>query len=85
MHHLLTKQSTDQETEFGAYVGIDWANEKQLWSLEVAAIRKREKGEVEHSPEAVGEWINGLIVRFPGTAGSRLFRAIARSGAEYVV
>lgn len=59
------KQSTDKEPEFAAYMGIDWADKKHVWSLQVAATGKREEGEVEHSPEAVEGWINGLMVRFP--------------------
>ena len=59
------KESLVREPEFAAYVGIDWADKKHVWSLQVAATGKREEGEVEHSPEAVEEWINGLMVRFP--------------------
>jgi hypothetical protein len=60
------KQSTDEKAEFAAYVGIDWADQKHVWSLQVAATGKREEGEVEHSPEAVEAWINAWMVRFPG-------------------
>jgi transposase len=59
------KHATDEGPEFVAYVGIDWADQKHVWSLQVAATGKREEGEVAHSPEAVEEWINGLMVRFP--------------------
>ena len=60
------KQSTDEKAEFAAYVGIDWADQKHVWSLQVAATGKREEGEVEHSPEAVEAWISGWMARFPG-------------------
>ena len=60
------KPSLDRECEFAAYVGIDWADKKHAWSLQVATTGKREEGEVEHSPEAVEEWIQGWMVRFPG-------------------
>jgi transposase len=59
------KQSTGEKPEFAAYVGIDWADKKHVWALQVAATGKRQEGEVEHSPEAVEEWINALMVRFP--------------------
>ena len=59
------KHATDEGPEFVAYVGIDWADQKHVWALQVAATGKREEGEVAHSPEAVEEWINGLMVRFP--------------------
>lgn len=45
---------------------MDWADQKQAWSLPVATTGKREEGEVEHSREAVEEWIEGWRVRFPG-------------------
>jgi transposase len=60
------KQLTDEKAEFAAYVGIDWADQKHVWSLRVTATGKREDGEVEHSPEAVEAWINGWMARFPG-------------------
>ena len=60
------KQSLDRGSEFAAYVGMDWADKKHSWSLPVATTGKREEGEVEHSPEAVEEWIQGWMVRFPG-------------------
>ena len=60
------KQSTDEKAEFAAYVGIDWADQKHVWSLQVTATGKREDGDVEHSPEAVEAWINGWMARFPG-------------------
>ena len=60
------KQATNEKAEFAAYVGIDWADQKHVWSLQVAATGKREEGEVEHSPEAVEAWINGWMARFPG-------------------
>ena len=60
------QQSADEKAQFAAYVGIDWADQKHVWSLQVAATGKREHGDVGHSPEAVEEWINGLMARFPG-------------------
>ena len=59
-------QSSDEKVQFAAFVGIDWADQKHVWSLQVAATGKREEGDVGHSPEAVEEWINGLMTRFPG-------------------
>jgi hypothetical protein len=47
-------------------VGIDWADQKHVWSLQVTATGKREHGEVGHSPEEVEEWTSGLMARFPG-------------------
>lgn len=60
------QQSLDDKAQFAAFVGIDWADQKHVWSLQVAATGKREHGEVGHSPEEVEEWTNGLMARFPG-------------------
>jgi hypothetical protein len=60
------QQSADEKVQFAAYVGIDWADTDHVWSLQVATTGKREHGDVGHSPEAVEEWINGLMARFPG-------------------
>jgi hypothetical protein len=61
---------------------MDWADQKHARSLPAAATGEREEGEVEHSPEAVEEWIQGWRVRFSGTTISRVFGAIARRAAE---
>jgi hypothetical protein len=60
------KQFLDRESELAASGGMDWADQKQAWSLPVATPGEREEGEGEHSPEAVEEWIRGWRVRFPG-------------------
>ena len=46
------------EPEFVAFVGIDWADQKHVWSLQKADSRQREAGELEHRPEAVAGWVN---------------------------
>jgi hypothetical protein len=49
------------EPEFVAFVGIDWADQKHVWSLQKADSRQREAGELEHRPEAVEAWVgNGV-------------------------
>jgi hypothetical protein len=42
-----------QEPKFAAWVGIDWADRKHVWCLQSAGSEQRERGELEHSPEAV--------------------------------
>ena len=56
------------EPEFVAFLAIDWADQKHAWSLQPAGKGQRERGEVEHSPEAVEAWIGGLTQRFAGGA-----------------
>jgi transposase len=52
------------EPGFAAFVAIDWGDSKHVWSLQPADGGRRERGEIEHSPEAVGAWIAALGVRF---------------------
>ena len=59
------QQSADEKAQFAAYVGIDWADQKHVWALQVAVTGQREHSDVGHSPEAVEEWITGLMARFP--------------------
>ena len=49
-----------QEPQFAAFVGIDWADRKHVWSLQVAGSRQRESGEVEHKPETVEAWVGAI-------------------------
>jgi len=56
--------SVEQEPEFVAFVGIDWADQKHVWSLQAADSSKRETGELEHKPEVVEAWVGELCQRF---------------------
>ena len=57
-------RSGEQEPQFAAFVGIDWADQKHVWCLQAAGSQKRENGELEHSPEAVEVWVAQLCQRF---------------------
>ncbi len=50
--------------EFAALVGIDWADRKHDICLQPMPSGRREFLVLEHSPEAIDEWANGLRVRF---------------------
>ena len=54
------------EPRFAAYVAIDWGDSKHVWSLQPADSDRRERGEIEHSPEAVAAWAAMLSARFGG-------------------
>ncbi len=45
-----------QETEFVAFVGIDWADQKHAWALQIPGHRGIERGDLDHTPEAVEVW-----------------------------
>lgn len=54
------------EPRFAAFVAIDWGDSKHAWSLQPANGGGRERGQIEHSPEAVGAWVLALGARFGG-------------------
>ena len=64
----MTMNETDSgaEPRFAALVGIDWADQKHAWSLQPADSEKRQRGEVDHRPEAVESWVAMLTERFGG-------------------
>src|SRR6516165_4941398 len=53
-----------QEPEFAAFVGIDWADQKHAWCLQVVGSTQRESGELEHKVETVEAWVTQLCQRF---------------------
>jgi transposase len=53
-----------QEPQFAAFVGIDWADQKHAWCLQVAGSRQRESGELQHKVESVEAWVGQLCQRF---------------------
>jgi len=53
------------EPRFEAFVAIDWGDKKHAWSLQPAGSDRRERGQIEHSPEAVAAWAAMLSARFP--------------------
>jgi transposase len=56
--------TVEQEPEFVAWVGIDWADQKHVWCLQAANSARRENGELEHKPEVVEAWVSELCQRF---------------------
>lgn len=55
------------QSEFAAYVAIDWADKKHFWQLAQAEGQPCEHGELLHTPEAIDTWVAGLLARFPGS------------------
>jgi transposase len=55
-----------QETEFAAWVGIDWADQKHAWALQIPGQLEVERGDLDHTPEAVEVWAAELARRFAG-------------------
>ena len=55
-----------QEIEFAAFVGIDWADQKHAWALQIPGHVEVEHGDLDHTPEAVEVWAAELARRFGG-------------------
>jgi hypothetical protein len=53
---LFQKESSD--------VGIDWADQKHAWALQIPGHREVERGDLDHTPEAVEAWAAELGRRF---------------------
>jgi transposase len=52
------------ETEFAAFLAIDWADQKHAWALQTSVAV--EHGSLDHTPEAVETWAVELGRRFAG-------------------
>ena len=51
--------------EFGAYIGIDWADQTHFVSMREANSQvKRYK--LDQKPEVLSQWVSQLQQRFPG-------------------
>ena len=64
LSHMTEIGAVQSEPEFAVFIGIDWADQKHIWCLQVAGSKRRESGELEHSPEAVEAWVAHLCQRF---------------------
>src|SRR5215467_1261869 len=62
------RSTENPELQYASFLAIDWADEKHAWSLQEANSAQRERGEVEHTPEAIEAWVAGIMQRFRGRA-----------------
>jgi transposase len=56
------------ESEFAAFVAIDWADQKHVWTLQAPGLPGRQSGSIDHTPEAIDIWAAELRHRFAGRA-----------------
>lgn len=54
------------DTEFAAFVGIDWADAKHDLCLQVAGREERESSVLAHRADAIEAWANSIRQRFAG-------------------
>lgn len=62
----MSQPKSTGEPEFAAFIAIDWADREHAWAMEVAGSGLRERGKVEHTPEAIEAWAMGWASRFSG-------------------
>jgi transposase len=55
-----------QNVEIAAFVGLDWADQKHVVTLQEANSEQRHRFDVDHTPEALQSWIQSLRDRFAG-------------------
>ncbi len=60
------RNAEDAPPAYAAFVAIDGADQKHVWSLQVAGQTNRERGTLEQKPEAIGAWVAQLRERFGG-------------------
>jgi len=48
------------------WLGIDWADQKHRWALRVEGQSRIQQGELEHTPEAIEQFVSSLALQFPG-------------------
>src|SRR6266480_2337023 len=54
------------ESEFAAFIGIDWADQKHAWAMQTPSDNTLMQGELDHTPEAIEAWAIELSRRFSG-------------------
>jgi transposase len=57
---------TTKSAELAALIGIDWASQRHALCMYDCTTGKREASTLEHTPEAIAQWAQGLQVRFAG-------------------
>ncbi len=60
------QQPTLHANDFAAFVGLDWADAKHDLCLQAADADKHEASVLQHTPEAIDEWVRTLRQRFQG-------------------
>src|SRR6266478_4295257 len=55
-----------QNVEIAAFIGLDWADQKHVVTLQEAGSHQRQRFTLDHTPEALQSWIHLLRHRFAG-------------------
>ena len=62
----MMKANDSDQHEYAAFVAIDWADQKHVFTLQETHQAKKENGTLEQKPEVIGPWVAKLQERFPG-------------------
>ena len=62
VNELMSKESI----EIVAFVGLDWADQKHVVTLQESGSDRRHRFTLDHTPEALQGWIQSLRDRFGG-------------------
>src|SRR6266851_6582153 len=63
----LDANAIENEPQFVAYVGIDWADQEHVWCWQAGGENKRETGAFASKAGTVEAWVGELVRRFgPG-------------------
>src|SRR4051794_23627168 len=54
------------QDKVAAWIGIDWADQKHRWAMRIEGETRIQQGDLEHTPEAIEQFVSSLAVRFPG-------------------
>ncbi len=66
MHTSDPQVSPSSNEAFAAFVGLDWADEKHAVVLLAANSHTKEHATLDHTPEALSDWVAQLHQRFAG-------------------
>jgi transposase len=62
----MNKNEATPTEEYAALIGLDWASEKHdVWLWDVATGKSRHRV-IEHTPEALADWLSELQSQYPG-------------------
>jgi transposase len=62
----MIKANDSDKHDYAAFVAIDWADQKHVFSLQETNQTQKENGTLEQKPEIIGPWVAKLRERFAG-------------------
>jgi len=62
----MNANNDETPNDYAAFIGIDWADQQHVFSLQVAGQTQKETGSLAQKPEVIGPWVAQLRERFGG-------------------